>query len=65
MIFLQRTRKDHRQSEEHWNCFKGNAMGTSDRQGGAHTGVRSYRVYNYTHYLDTPSIYLYHFELRF
>ena len=23
-IFLERTREGHRQSDKHWNCFKGN-----------------------------------------
>ena len=25
MIFLKRTREGHCQSDEHWNCFKGNS----------------------------------------
>ena len=37
-IFLERTREGHRQSDEHWNCFKGNIRETSERQGGAHMG---------------------------
>ena len=24
MLLLERTRKGHRQSDKHWNCFKGN-----------------------------------------
>ena len=28
--------KGHRQSDEHWNCFKGNAGETSDSRCGAH-----------------------------
>ena len=32
-----RTRESHRQSDEHWNCFKGNvSKDTSQRRGGAH-----------------------------
>ena len=38
MIFLERTREGHRQSDEHWNCFKGNVGETSERRGEAHTG---------------------------
>ena len=30
-IFLERTRDDHRQSDEHWNRFKGNNGETSER----------------------------------
>ena len=37
-IFLERTREGHRQSDKHWNCFKGNVGGTSERGGGAHMG---------------------------
>ena len=33
MIFLGRTREGHRQSDEHWNRFKGNAGETSERRG--------------------------------
>ena len=29
MIF-ERTREDHRQSDEQWNCFKGNVGETSE-----------------------------------
>ena len=32
------TRKGHRQSDEHWNCFKGIVGETSQRRGGAHMG---------------------------
>ena len=38
MIFLERTREGHQQSDEHWNHFKGNARETSERWGGAHMG---------------------------
>ena len=37
-IFLERTRKGHRQSDEHWNRFKGNVGETSERQCGTHVG---------------------------
>ena len=37
-IFLERTREGHRQSNEHWNRFKGNVGETSERRGGAHKG---------------------------
>ena len=29
-------REGHRQSDEHWNCFKGNVGETSERKGGVH-----------------------------
>ena len=35
---LFRTSQGHRQSTEHWNCFKGNVRETSERRGGAHMG---------------------------
>ena len=31
-------REGHRQSDEYWNCFKGNVGETSERRGGAHMG---------------------------
>ena len=34
MIFLERMREGHHQSDEHWNRFKGNIGETSERQGG-------------------------------
>ena len=34
MIFLERMREGHRQSEEHWNRFKGDVGETSERRGG-------------------------------
>ena len=37
--FPERTREGHRQSDEHGNCFKGNAGETSERRGGAHMGI--------------------------
>ena len=38
-IFLWKDeREGHRQSDEHWNRFKGNAGETSERRGGAHMG---------------------------
>ena len=38
MIFLEfeRTREGHRQSDEHWNRFKGIAGELSGRRGGVH-----------------------------
>ena len=39
MVFLKRTREGHRQSDEHWNRFKGNVGEISERRGGAHLGV--------------------------
>ena len=36
MIFLERTREGHRQSDEHWNRFKGNVGETSERRGVLH-----------------------------
>ena len=41
---LERTRECHRQSDEHWNCFKGDVGETSERRGGAHMGF-SERIY--------------------
>ena len=35
MIFLERTREGHRQSDEEWNRFKDNVAETSERRGGA------------------------------
>ena len=35
-IFLERTREGHRQSDEHWNSFKGNVGEISEKRGGAH-----------------------------
>ena len=42
-IFLKRTREGHRQSDEHWNCFLGNARGTSERRDGAHMGFSEHK----------------------
>ena len=39
MIFLERTREGHRQSDEHWNRFKGNLEETFERRIGAHVGI--------------------------
>ena len=33
--FRERTRKDHRQSDQHWNSFNGNTRESSEREGGA------------------------------
>ena len=41
-IFLERTTDDHRQWDEHWNCFKGNVGGISERRGGAHNCMGFY-----------------------
>ena len=35
---LERTREGHRQSDEHWNYFKGSIGETSERRRGAHVG---------------------------
>ena len=35
-IFPERTREGHRQSDEHWNRFKGDVGETSDRRDGEH-----------------------------
>ena len=35
-IFPERAREGHRQTDEHWNRFKGNVGETSEREGGAH-----------------------------
>ena len=38
MIFLERMRESHHQSDKHLNCFKGNVAETSEKWGGAHMG---------------------------
>ena len=38
-IFLERTRKGHRQSNQHWNCSKGNLRETPERRGATHMGL--------------------------
>ena len=38
-IFLERTREGHRQSDKHWNYFKGNVGVTSERRDGAHINI--------------------------
>ena len=37
-IFLEGTREDHRQSDEHWNRFNGNVGETSERRTGGNMG---------------------------
>ena len=36
---FQRTREGHRQSDEHWNCFKGDVEESCERRDGAHNFV--------------------------
>ena len=45
MIFLERMWKGHRQSDQHWNCFKGNTGETpeTERQGRAHGISQAHR----------------------
>ena len=39
-MFLERTREGHRQSDEHWDRFKGDVGGKCLKsRGGAHMGV--------------------------
>ena len=38
-ILLERKRKGHLQSDQHWNCFKDNIRDTPERRGGAHMGL--------------------------
>ena len=38
MIFLERTKEGHRQSEENWNRFKGDIGVTSEKWGGVYMG---------------------------
>ena len=45
MIFLERTREGHRQSDEHWNRFKGDVGETSERRGGAHMRFSDHRYH--------------------
>ena len=44
MIFLERTREGHRQSDEHWNCLKGDVGETSERWRGQHVIGLSGRI---------------------
>ena len=37
-VFFERTSEGHCQSDEHWNCSKGNLEDTSERRDEAHTG---------------------------
>ena len=41
--FFERTRKSQRQSDEHWNCFKGNFAEASQRRGVA----SNYGIFRY------------------
>ena len=46
VIFLEKTREGHRQSDNHWYRFKGNAGETSEKRGGAHYGLsRAHRYH--------------------
>ena len=47
-IFLERARKGHRQSDQLWNCFKGNVGETPERRGGSHMDLpeRIYTTWN-------------------
>ena len=38
MIFHERMREGHHQSDENWNSFKGDIGETSERLGGMHMG---------------------------
>ena len=44
MIFLEKTREGYHQSDEHWDCLKGNIGETSERRDGVHVGI-SKRIY--------------------
>ena len=46
MIFLERTREGHRQSDEHWNCFKGD-VGKLVRDGVGRIHYRLFRGRRY------------------
>ena len=37
-MFVEKTRESHRQSDEHWNCFKGYVGKTSEASGGRWVG---------------------------
>ena len=37
--FIQRTKKGHRQSDQHWIFFKGNTLAISERKVWAHVGL--------------------------
>ena len=50
MIFLERTRESHRQSDKHWNCFIGDIVETSERLGRVHMGIseHTHTILNWT-----------------
>ena len=54
-IFLERTRESHRQSDEHWNRFKGNVGETSEKRVGAHMGFseRKHTILNWTELISS------------
>ena len=51
VIFLEKRREGHRQSDEHWNRFKGNVEKISERLGGAHMGF-SGRIYTFLNWTE-------------
>ena len=54
-IFLERTREDYRQSDEHWNRSKGYIEKTSERRGGAHMGFSECKDILNSERKDIPS----------
>ena len=57
MVFLEGTREGQRQSDQHWNCFKGNIEETQESRGGAHMDLpeRIYTILNWTELNSTES----------
>ena len=56
-ISLERMRKGHRKSHQHWNVFKGDTVESSERWGGEHMGFPQAHRYNLE--LNQIHIYIY------
>ena len=54
-ISLERMRKGHRKSDQHWNVFKGDTVESSERWGGEHMGFPQAHRYN----LELNQIHIY------
>ena len=52
IIFLERMRKGHCQSDKHWNCLKGSIGETSERWGGVHNIYKQTLIYKYINFYD-------------
>ena len=55
---VERMKEGHCQSDEHWNCFKGNVGETSERHGEAHVGFseRTDTILNWTEGFSVYSV---------